>query len=145
MIEETNSLYKHRVMQRLEFDRAYEEIKSGLKRSHWIWFIFPQLRGLGKSVMSLTYDLKDVDEAIEYTKDDYLMNNLLKITEALYECEKDDIHDIVGSPDDKKIKSCMTLFSHITNYEIFKKVLHKYYGDKQCEYTLNKLNEKLIK
>ena len=83
------------------FEQALAEIKNGQKESHWIWYIFPQLRGLGHSGMAYFYGINDLEEAKEYLKNDILRTNLIKISQALYECNGE-IRSIMGYPDDLK-------------------------------------------
>ena len=130
------------------WDTAYAEISAGRKESHWIWYIFPQLKGLGVSKVSEDYGIDGLEEAKQYLEDRYLHDNLVFITDALLNCSKDDIHEIVSYPDDFKIRSCMTLFYYAANslsgtYEndrdLFKTVIDKYYDgqfDKRTEEML---------
>ena len=120
------------------YEEALNEIKQGHKEGHWIWFIFPQLRGLGSSINSRFYGL-DVNEADDYINNETLYSRLVEISEALLNVNNDSIIDIVGYIDSLKIKSCMTLFYLKTNNELFKKVLDKYFDGEYCEYTVDKL------
>jgi uncharacterized protein (DUF1810 family) len=117
------------------YDTAYKEIKSGKKRSHWIWFIFPQIRGLGFSYDANYYGIKSKLEGLAYYNNDYLRNNLINITNALLE-NNNDIIDIVGYPDNLKIKSSMTLFYSVTNNIIFKNVIDKFYNGEFDDLTI---------
>ena len=119
------------------YEEALEEIKQGHKEGHWIWFIFPQLRGLGDSVNSRFYGL-DVNEVDDYINNETLYSRLIEISEALLNVNNDSIIDIVGYIDSLKIKSCMTLFYLKTNNELFKKILDKYFNGEYCEYTVDK-------
>ncbi len=96
--------------QREYFERALSEIKSGRKRSHWMWFIFPQLRDLGQSHTAIYYGILGIDEAKEYIQNDYLRENLIAITCALLALEENDPNVIMGRIDALKLCSCMTLF-----------------------------------
>ena len=89
---------------------ALEEIKNGYKETHWIWFIFPQLKSLGKSNTALFYGIKDLEEAKSYLENNYLRHNLIEISEAFFNLKSNNPTDILGYPDDLKVKSCMTLF-----------------------------------
>ena len=116
---------------------ALDEIRTGRKRSHWIWFIFPQLQGLGRSDMAIWYGLPDLEAAEEYAAHPVLGMRLREITRALLHLEETDIHCILPYPDDLKVCSCMTLFAlAMPNEPIFRQVLDKYYGGKPCEKTL---------
>ena len=93
-----------------DYETALEEIKKGHKYSHWIWYIFPQLKGLGRSFMSEYYGIKDLKEAKEYLNHQILGQRLIEITECLSNLEINDPIEVFGSIDAVKVKSCMTLF-----------------------------------
>ena len=115
---------------------AYKEIKNGFKQSHWMWFIFPQIYGLGFSSISQKYELKSFDEAREYFNHELLRSRLLEISQAVYDLNAEDIEYVMGYPDDLKLQSCMTLFALIApEHAIFQKVLDRYYKGEMCEYT----------
>ncbi len=114
--------------QKEDYFKALNEIKNGKKVTHWIWYIFPQLDGLGNSEYSSFYGIKSLDEAKEYMKNDYLRNNLINICEELYKLN-DSIRNIFGYPDYLKVKSCMTLFNlAYPENIIFKKIIDKFYN-----------------
>lgn len=124
------------------YELALQEIEFGEKQSHWMWFIFPQIKGLGFSFMSRKYEFQDFDEAREYFSDETLRERLLQISQAVYDLDADDIGFVFGYPDDSKFCSCMTLFALITpEYEIFKKNIDRYYNGNMCEHTLNIFRE----
>ena len=125
--------------QRKDYERALAEIRAGRKVTHWIWYIFPQIQGLGYSDMTCTYAIKDLQEAKRYIQDETLGPRLREITSSLLEVEGRSALEILGSPDDLKVKSCMTLFDFICPMDIFDKVLEKYYGGRRCERTLKTL------
>ena len=128
--------------QKLDFDLALEEIRSGCKRSHWMWYIFPQIRGLGFSSMSAYYGIQDLEEAEDYLKDPYLGGNLRSICQALLVLDTDDPHQVLGSPDDLKLLSSMTLFEAAEGKGgIFTKVIEKYYGGRRDQRTLGILKK----
>lgn len=130
---------KFLIMQKKYYKTALAEIKSGKKKTHWIWFIFPQLRGLGVSEMSYYYGLKNLDDARDYFSNKELRHNLLEITTELYALKKRNIIKIVGEIDAMKIQACMTLFYCATKEMLFRKVLDKYY-DGQFHYeTMRKI------
>ena len=135
-----DSLQRFIDAQEREYKIALREIKNGKKESHWIWYIFPQLDGLGKSATSKYYSIKGIKEANSYYNNEYLKNHLIEITNCLLNLENDNIRDIMGYPDYLKLKSCMTLFYHVSGNEIFKEVLTKYYDGKQDIQTLKLLN-----
>ena len=124
-----------------DYDKALSEIRAGHKRSHWIWYIFPQISGLGHSGMTQYYEIKDLKEAEEYMADPVLSERLIEISEALLGLKSNDPKDVMGYPDDLKLKSSMTLFSIVSNNPVFEKVLDKFYGGEKCQYTVNKLEK----
>lgn len=106
------------------YDKALEEVKNGKKETHWIWFIFPQLYGLGHSEMSQFYGLNGREEAEEYIKNDTLRTRLVKITEEVLNNDKS-VYEIFGN-DAIKVRSCMMLFASISNEPVFKQVINKF-------------------
>ncbi len=123
--------------QKRDYDTALDEIKSGKKKNDWMWYIFPQIKGLGESPTSDYYGLDGLDEAKEYLKNEYLRSNLMEISEAIFNCKVDKITDIMWYPDDLKLQSSMTIFMLVDpKCEIYKKVLDKYFDGKICEETL---------
>lgn len=126
--------------QERDYETALKEIKEGFKRSHWMWYIFPQISGLGHSPMAKKYEIVDLGEAKAYMENPYLRDNLIRICRALLECGKNDIEDIMGFPDHLKLCSCMTLFEMVTpEEEVFKKVLDVYFKGQRDKRTLEKL------
>lgn len=126
-------------MQELYYEIALSEIKDGYKRTHWIWYIFPQLKGLGQSYNSEYYGLDSVDEVIEYMRNPYLRNNMIEICNELYKLD-DSIENIFGYPDYLKLNSCMTLFEYsIQEEKIFGKIIDKFYNGKRDRVTLEML------
>ncbi len=97
--------------QQRDYENAFSEIKKGRKRSHWMWYIFPQIHGLGFSETSRFYAIKNMDEAREYLEHPILGKRLIEISEVLVDLDTDDAHSIFGNPDELKLKSSMTLFS----------------------------------
>ena len=130
-----------------DYQNALNEIKNGKKESCWMWYIFPQITGLGKTSMSETYAIQNIEEAVEYLKDEILRKRLIEISQALLDLKDDNIHEILGSPDDLKLRSSMTLFkkaeeiSDIKCENIFQKILDKYYKGEDDPLTLNILNK----
>jgi uncharacterized protein (DUF1810 family) len=115
--------------QAISYPNALIEIKSGHKKGHWMWFIFPQLKGLGHSETSKYYAIEGLQEAKTYLNHEILGARLNEISEALLQLDKRDPHTIFGSPDDMKLKSSMTLFAKASGQmeSVFHKVLRKYY------------------
>jgi len=131
-------------MQRREFSQAFKEIERGRKISHWIWYIFPQIKGLGHSYMCQKYDIQSLDEAKKYLENEYLRNNLINICKELLNHNDKDIKEIMNI-DDIKLLSCMTLFK-VADKEvnkcgtIFQEVINTFYGGKEDEQTISILN-----
>lgn len=136
-----NDLERFLKAQEKDYEQALNEIKNGRKTGHWIWYIFPQIAGLGFSSTSKYYSIKDKNEAIEYLKNKTLKNRLIEICEALLSLESDDATYVMGYPDDLKLKSSMTLFDEISDIDVFKKVLDKFYNGEKDEMTISLLNK----
>ena len=136
-----NDLERFLKAQEKDYEQALNEIKSGRKIGHWIWYIFPQISGLGFSSTSKYYSIKDKNEAIEYLKNKTLKNRLIEICEALLSLESDDATYVMGYPDDLKLKSSMTLFDEVSDIDVFKKVLDKFYNVEKDEMTISLLNK----
>lgn len=122
------------------FDIALQEIKEGRKRSHWMWFVFPQLKGLGRSSTSMYYGIDDADEARKYLNHPILGKRLREISNTLIELPISNAHVIFGSPDDMKLRSCMTLFDAIEPNSVFQEVLDKFFYGRKDNRTLSILN-----
>lgn len=124
-----------------DYSVALEEIRAGRKRSHWIWYIFPQLEGLGRSHMAEFYGIKDIDEARAYLAHPVLGARLQEISEALMQLESSDPSEVMGGyPDDMKLQSCMTLFAAISeDGSVFHRVLDKFFGGQTDAKTLSLL------
>lgn len=121
------------------FETALREIKNGRKFSHWIWYVFPQLKILGSSEKAVFYGIENAEEARLYYNDKYLGKKLREICEALVECKSDNPLEVMGYPDNLKLCSSMTLFYLSTGDDLFKKVLDKFYGGKTDEKTVSYL------
>ncbi|MEG1987157.1 MAG: DUF1810 domain-containing protein [Bacilli bacterium] len=115
---------------------ALNEIKRGKKETHWMWFIFPQIKGLGMSETAIYYEINSLEEAKAYFEHEILGKRLLEITNELLKLNISDPEYIFGDIDSLKLKSSMTLFSYISNNEIFDKVLEKYYDGKKDMSTI---------
>ena len=117
---------------------ALKEIKQGYKQSHWIWFIFPQMRGLGRSSMAEYFGISSIEEARAYLDNPTLKARLLEISTALLKHKgKSTAYEILGTIDAIKVRSSMTLFDHILPHAIFAKVLDAFYNSQRDELTLN--------
>ena len=124
-------------IQKDEYDVAFDEIKNGKKISHWMWYIFPQLTNLGYSSTAKYYGIKNKEEAKAYLANEYLKKNLIKISEELLKLDCN-ISDILGYPDDLKLKSCMTLFNFIDpSISVFENVLKKFYNGEKDNNTIS--------
>ena len=116
---------------------ALAEITNGRKRSHWMWYIFPQIQGLGLSETARFYAIQDRREAEQYARHPVLGRLLVEISTALLGLASNDAHAIMGSPDDLKLKSSMTLFAAVPGADpVFGAVQEKFFGGAQDEQTL---------
>ncbi len=119
------------------YDRVLTELRSGQKRSHWMWFIFPQIDGLGHSPTTKLYSIKSMEEAQQYLNHSILGTRLLECTEAVLATEGRSVSEIFGYPDDLKLKSCMTLFAAVADPgSVFDRVLDKYFHGQRDDRTL---------
>ncbi len=127
--------------QESSYQKALDEIREGRKRSHWMWYIFPQLKGLGVSEMSRYYGISGAAEARDYLAHPILGARLREISYAVSELKSDDATEVMGWPDDLKLRSCMTLFAFVSGDEdsVFNKVLDKYFGGKPDYRTIEML------
>jgi uncharacterized protein (DUF1810 family) len=124
--------------QAADFDRALAEIRSGRKRSHWMWYVFPQFAGLGASSTSRLYAIKSREEAEAYLAHPVLGPRLVACFEATLGVEGRSAHDIFGSPDDMKLRSSATLFAAVSPPgSVFERVLDKFYKGRPDERTLD--------
>jgi len=122
------------------YDEVLAELRSGQKRTHWMWFIFPQIEGLGYSATSMHYAIKSEAEARQYLKHPVLGRRLLECAETVLNIEGRSASDIFGYPDDLKLKSSMTLFAYVTHPEsVFARVLDKYFQGKHDAMTVSLL------
>lgn len=132
-----NSLDRFLEVQERMYEIALKEIKNGEKESHWMWYIFPQLRGLGKSQMAYAYGINGIEEAKAYLAHPVLSARLIEITEALLTHKEKDIYDIMGDIDDMKLHSSMTLFALISeDGSLFHQVLDCFYDSDTDDNTL---------
>jgi len=123
-----------------DFDRALEEIRSGRKRSHWMWYVFPQLDGLGLSSTSRHYAIKSFGEADAYLRHPILGPRLLESAQAVLDLDGRSTFDVFGSPDDMKLRSYATLFARASPAgSVFEQLLEKYFGGHPDDKTLRLL------
>lgn len=128
--------------QQRTYSTAYVELSQGRKQSHWMWWIFPQIVGLGMTATSHKYSIKSMDEAKAFLSHPYLGKNIREISNVLLGLDTNDASRVMGYPDDLKLRSSMTLFAEAAPDEkFFQKVLDKFYGGKKDERTLTILKE----
>ncbi len=130
-------------VQKEGYPRALEEVKNGMKVSHWMWYIFPQIIGLGNSSTSVYYAIKDLDEAREYLNDEVLGSRLKEISYELLKLETNIPVMIFGMIDSMKLNSSMTLFDYVCEDEdnIFEKVIDKYFDGMKDQNTIDICNQ----
>ena len=122
------------------YERVITELREGRKRSHWMWFVFPQIAGLGSSPMAQRYAISSRAEAAAYLAHPVLGPRLIECTRLVTATEGRSIHDIFGSPDDMKFHSSMTLFAEAApGEEDFRAALDKYFGGESDPATLARL------
>ena len=123
------------------YETALREIRAGKKKSHWMWYIFPQLRGLGISSMAHKYGIINLDEAKAYLEHPVLSGRLYELCGVLLEHKDKSAYEIFGSIDEMKLKSSMTLFALTTeDYTIFDQVLECFFDGEMDELTINLTN-----
>ena len=123
-----------------DYAQALSELRAGLKQSHWMWWIFPQLHGLAASPTSKYYSIKSVAEAKAYLDHPVLGPRLLECAEAVLQVEGRSAAEILGSPDDLKLRSCATLFACVSPQDsVFDRLLDKYYRRERDDRTLRLL------
>lgn len=131
-----NSLDRFLEAQERIYEIALKEIRNGEKESHWMWYIFPQLRGLGKSRMAYAYGINGLEEAKAYLAHPVLSARLIEISEALLKHKDQDVEDILGDIDAMKLRSSMTLFALISEEgSVFHQVLNCFYDGEMDELT----------
>jgi uncharacterized protein (DUF1810 family) len=124
------------------YEQVVDELAAGKKRSHWMWFIFPQLAGLGTSQMARKFAIGSLDEARAYLQHAVLGPRLKECTRLMMAAEHNDVGKILGYPDDLKFRSCMTLFAAADPAEpLFQAALDKFFGGEPDSRTLELLNE----
>jgi uncharacterized protein (DUF1810 family) len=121
------------------YDQALRELRAGRKQSHWMWFVFPQIAGLGHSAMAQTYAIESLKEAHAYLAHPVLGARLRECSQAVMEVQGKSAHDIFGSPDDLKFRSSLTLFDTASPNDVFRAALDKYFNGEADSLTLQKL------
>ena len=131
------NLERFKIAQERSYAYALAEIRNGRKVSHWMWYVFPQIAGLGRSSTAEYYSISCLDEAREYLADEVLGERLIEISSALLELNTNDAETVMGFPDCLKLRSSMTLFSVASGgKKVFNDVIAKYYGGEPDERTL---------
>jgi uncharacterized protein (DUF1810 family) len=125
--------------QAADYPRALSELRAGEKRSHWMWYVFPQIAGLGHSPMSRRYSIKSAAEASAYLDHRLLGPRLRECFGAVTDIVGRSANQIFGSPDDLKLRSCATLFDSVSDEDIFEQVINKYFDGERDEDTLRLL------
>jgi uncharacterized protein (DUF1810 family) len=126
--------------QERDYEQAISEIRNGRKRSHWMWYIFPQFEGLGFSTTSRHYAIKSIAEAEAYLRHPVLGPRLLECARATLDLHGRSASEVFGSPDDMKLRSCATLFGSVSPAgSVFEQLLDKYFGGGRDEKTLELL------
>lgn len=131
------NLNRYLEAQKYDYEQALQEIKNGKKESHWMWYMFPQITGLGRSDTAKYYEIKSLSEAKEYLNNEILKNRLIEMCQSLLNLKNDDPIEIFGPIDALKLKSSMTLFSYVSDNDIFNQVLEKFYNN---EHDLNTID-----
>lgn len=128
--------------QKTAYAIALEEVRNARKVSHWMWYIFPQLRGLGQSNVAWYYGIENLDEAKVYLEHPVLGQRLREITQTALELSETDPMKVFGWPDHMKFRSCMTLFAQISEDDLFAKALDKFFDGQGDSMTLELLKQK---
>lgn len=125
---------------------AFSEIKKGKKQTHWMWFIFPQIKGLGTSSVANYYAIRDLKEAGEFLQHPVLAKHLVEISKLLLTFKRKSIESILGDLDARKLRSSMTLFSQVENADpVFRDVLNTFFAGEEDMQTLSLLNSSSVK
>ena len=141
--QDPHNLQRFVTAQAEDYQRALRELQRGQKKSHWIWYIFPQVAGLGHSPTAQEYAIRSRDEAVAYLTHAVLGTRLQRCCEALLKHNDRRIQDIMGRPDDLKLRSSMTLFAMLSSQDsIFHKVLGAFYSGHMDDRTVAFLNAK---
>ena len=136
-MEKKDNLLRFLEAQKGVYEQALAEIKRGRKTSHWMWFIFPQLQGLGYSETARFFAIKNKEEAAHYLKHPVLGNRLIEISNALLSLSTKNAVEIFGSVDSLKLNSSMTLFSLIENTDpVFQQVIDQFFDGKKDVKTI---------
>ncbi|WP_104524606.1 DUF1810 domain-containing protein [Blastococcus atacamensis] len=135
----TDPLQRFVDAQRDTYDQALAELRAGSKRTHWMWFVFPQIAGLGRSGMAQRFAIADLDEARAYLAHPVLGRRLVECARALTALDVDDPVAVMGSIDAVKLRSSMTLFARASDEPVFREVLDHYFGGAEDDATISRL------
>ena len=142
VLKDTYDLERFIQAQERIYGNVLAELKSGQKRSHWMWFIFPQIDGLGSSSTARLYAIKSIQEANAYLNHPVLGPRLVGCAEALLQCRGKSAAEIFGYPDDLKLRSSMSLFASVSSPDaVFARVLDQYFGGEPDPRTLELLRK----
>ena len=137
-MEDKYNLERFVSRQKETYDTAYKELSQGMKQSHWMWWIFPQIIGLGITSISKEYSIKSIEEAKAFLDHPYLGKNLKEICKVLLDIKSNDNSYVMGYPDDLKLCSSMTLFIEADPEEkVFQQVLDKFFNGRKDSRTLD--------
>ena len=137
-MEDKYNLERFVSRQKDTYDTAYKELSRGMKQSHWMWWIFPQIIGLGMTSISKEYSIKSIEEARAFLDHPYLGKNLKEICKVLLDTKSNDASYVMGYPDDLKLCSSMTLFIEADPEEkLFQQVLDKFFNGRKDSRTLD--------
>jgi uncharacterized protein (DUF1810 family) len=143
-MSDTFDLNRFTSAQRAVYPDALEELRGGRKRTHWMWFIFPQLAGLGRSETARFYAISGAAEAVAYLHDPLLGARLLECTRTVLTHSGKSVVAMFGSPDDMKLRSCMTLFASVAPEQAcFQQVLDRFFDGESDEKTIALLEQPL--
>jgi uncharacterized protein (DUF1810 family) len=119
--------------------RVREELKAGEKKSHWMWFIFPQIHGLGHSDTARRYAIGSLEEARAFASHPVLGPRLRECTKLVLAVKDKSAQSIFGTPDDLKFRSCMTLFAHAASDPLFRQAIDRFYGGEEDPETVKRI------
>lgn len=139
MEQDKYNLRRFAEAQEFSYSAALEELRRGRKRSHWMWYVFPQLRGLGFSYNSDYYGISGIGEAEAYLLDPVLGPRLREVCEAILALPTDSAAEVFGGIDSRKLRSSMTLFDLVAPDDVFARVLAKYFAARRDPRTLSLL------
>lgn len=142
-VPDPDSLQRFLDAQRAVYAQVQTELRAGRKESHWMWYIFPQIKGLGSSPMAQRYAILSVDEARAYWEHPVLGDRLRECTRLVTAARRQSIEEILGYPDHLKFHSSMTLFAHATNHEaVFEEALKRYFRAEYDHLTMEMLGRR---